>query len=146
LCWSEEHVLDNIYRYEYYWCDGVNYKRPTKLPATQYIELLMEWVETQINNEDIFPQTVGMACVHFYVSLLAGFFLLQKTFISFTTDIILVVVTVIIISGLLHLKDPLPSSRLHLSHEDKRENGKKSSVLCCVRQLYTMISTHVSSS
>jgi len=74
LCWSEEHVLDNIYRYEYYWCDGVNYKRPTKLPATQYIELLMEWVETQINNEDIFPQTVGMACVHFYVSLLAGFF------------------------------------------------------------------------
>lgn len=46
-------------RYEYYWCDGVNYKKPTKLPAMQYIELLMEWVEVQINNEELFPQSVG---------------------------------------------------------------------------------------
>jgi len=49
-----------IKRYEYHWCDGVNYKRPTKLPAPQYIELLMDWVETQINNEDLFPVKVGM--------------------------------------------------------------------------------------
>jgi len=46
-------------RYEYYWCDGVHYKKPTKLPAMQYIELLMEWVEVQINNEELFPQNVG---------------------------------------------------------------------------------------
>jgi len=25
----------------------------------QYIELLMEWVEVQINNEELFPQNVG---------------------------------------------------------------------------------------
>ena len=47
-------------RYEYQWCDGVEYKRPTALPAQQYIGLLMEWVETQINNEDIFPVSVGV--------------------------------------------------------------------------------------
>lgn len=59
-CWSEEHILENVGRYEYYWCDGVNYKKPTKLSATQYIELLMEWIEVQINNEELFPQTTGM--------------------------------------------------------------------------------------
>jgi len=37
----------------------VNYKKPTKLPALQYIALLMDWIEQQINNEDLFPVTVG---------------------------------------------------------------------------------------
>ena len=46
-------------RYEYHWCDGVNYKKPTKLPAPQYTELLMDWVEAQINNEELFPVKVG---------------------------------------------------------------------------------------
>ena len=48
-----------ILRYEYHWCDGATYKKPTKLPAPTYIELLMDWVEQQINNEDIFPVKVG---------------------------------------------------------------------------------------
>ncbi|KAI0211553.1 MOB kinase activator 3B [Lamellibrachia satsuma] len=47
-------------KYEYHWCDGINYKKPTKLPAPQYIGLLMEWVEAQINNEELFPLTVGV--------------------------------------------------------------------------------------
>ena len=47
------------YRYEYHWCDGVNYKKPTQLPASKYIALLMDWVEAQINNEEIFPVKVG---------------------------------------------------------------------------------------
>ncbi|WAR01833.1 MOB3B-like protein, partial [Mya arenaria] len=46
-------------RYEYHWCDGVHYKKPTALPAPQYITLLMEWVESQINDENIFPVKVG---------------------------------------------------------------------------------------
>lgn len=49
-----------IFRYEYHWCDGVNYKKPTALPAPVYISLLMDWVESQINEETIFPVTVGM--------------------------------------------------------------------------------------
>lgn len=46
-------------RYEYHWCDGVNYKKPTALPAPQYIALLMEWVESQINDESLFPVQIG---------------------------------------------------------------------------------------
>jgi hypothetical protein len=49
------------YRYEYQWCDtdSVKYKRPTALPAPKYISLLMDWVESQINDENIFPIKVG---------------------------------------------------------------------------------------
>lgn len=47
-------------KYEYHWCDGVHYKRPTALPAPQYITLLMEWVESQINDENIFPVKCGV--------------------------------------------------------------------------------------
>lgn len=53
-------VMSGGPKYEYYWCDGVNYKKPTKLPATKYIELLMDWVELQVNNEELFPQTAGV--------------------------------------------------------------------------------------
>lgn len=42
-------------RFEYLWADGVKYKKPTKLSASQYINLLMDWVEEQINNEELFP-------------------------------------------------------------------------------------------
>ena len=52
-----------IDRYEYHWCDGVKYKKPTKLPASQYISLLMDWVEQQINNEELFPVTVGQLLI-----------------------------------------------------------------------------------
>ncbi|XP_077979299.1 MOB kinase activator 3B-like [Glandiceps talaboti] len=47
-------------KYEYMWCDGVKYKKPTAVPANQYISLLMEWVESQINNEDLFPINVDV--------------------------------------------------------------------------------------
>ncbi|KAL4225504.1 MOB kinase activator 3B [Mactra antiquata] len=47
-------------KYEYHWCDGIHYKKPTALPAPQYITLLMEWVESQINDETIFPVKVGV--------------------------------------------------------------------------------------
>ncbi len=46
-------------KYEYLWCDGEAYKKPTQLSAQKYITLLMEWVEKQINDENIFPVTVG---------------------------------------------------------------------------------------
>lgn len=46
-------------KFEYLWADGVKYKKPTCLPASRYIALLMDWVETQINDEHVFPVTVG---------------------------------------------------------------------------------------
>lgn len=47
-------------KYEYHWADGDKYKKPTALPAQKYIELMMTWVESCINNEDIFPVEVGV--------------------------------------------------------------------------------------
>lgn len=47
-------------KYEYLWCDGENYKKPTQLSAPKYITILMEWTEKQINDETIFPLTVGV--------------------------------------------------------------------------------------
>ncbi|XP_014236758.1 MOB kinase activator-like 3 [Trichogramma pretiosum] len=42
-------------RYEYLWADGATYKKPTALPAYQYISLLMDWIEERINDESYFP-------------------------------------------------------------------------------------------
>jgi len=56
----------------------------------------------------------------------------------------------LIIDELHRNSSPLPSSRHRRSYldclEDKRENYQNRSVLCCERQLYTMIRTHMSSS
>ena len=56
-------VINCVYtyssRYEYHWCDGAQYKKPTKLPAPQYISLLMDWIDSKINDEEMFPSTTG---------------------------------------------------------------------------------------
>ncbi|CAD5332250.1 unnamed protein product [Arabidopsis thaliana] len=41
-------------RYEYRWADGT-----TMVSAPEYVELLMNWIETQIDNEHIFPKKTG---------------------------------------------------------------------------------------
>lgn len=46
-------------KFEYLWADGGKYKKPTPLPAPQYVALLMDWVEAQINNETLFPVSTG---------------------------------------------------------------------------------------
>lgn len=52
-------VMSGGPKYEYRWQDDMKYKKPTALPAPQYMNLLMDWIEVQINNEDIFPTRVG---------------------------------------------------------------------------------------
>lgn len=49
----------NAFRYEYLWQDGENYKKPTRLPAPQYMQLLMDWIEVRINDENTFPSSTG---------------------------------------------------------------------------------------
>jgi hypothetical protein len=44
-------------RFEYLWADGDKYKKPTPLPAKEYISHLMDWIEMQINNQALFPCT-----------------------------------------------------------------------------------------
>lgn len=48
-------TMSGGHKFEYLWADGAKYKKPTKLPAPQYISLLMDWIEAQINNESLFP-------------------------------------------------------------------------------------------
>lgn len=50
-------------RFEYLWADGAKYKKPVHLPAPQYVALLMDWAESQINNETIFPVSTGTALI-----------------------------------------------------------------------------------
>lgn len=45
-------------KYEYRWQDE-KYRKPTALSAPKYMNLLMDWIEVQINNEDLFPTNVG---------------------------------------------------------------------------------------
>lgn len=47
-------------RFEYLWADGDKYKKPTVLPAPQYVSLLLDWIESQINNENIFPVSTNV--------------------------------------------------------------------------------------
>jgi hypothetical protein len=53
-------VMSGGPKYEYLWCDHERYKKPTHLSAPQYIGLLMDWIEKQINDESLFPVTVGV--------------------------------------------------------------------------------------
>src|ERR1700733_13415398 len=48
------------HRFEYLWQDSENYKRPTKMSAPEYIEHLMTWVQSNIDNEQMFPSRIGM--------------------------------------------------------------------------------------
>ncbi|KAH7105370.1 Mob1/phocein, partial [Auriculariales sp. MPI-PUGE-AT-0066] len=39
--------------------DGVKYRRPTKLPAPDYVDTLMNWVQ-ELDDENIFPNKIGV--------------------------------------------------------------------------------------
>ncbi|PSN52039.1 MOB kinase activator-like 3 [Blattella germanica] len=56
-------------KFEYLWADGGKYKKPTPLPAPQYVALLMDWVESQINNESLFPVSTDVPFPKSFVSL-----------------------------------------------------------------------------
>lgn len=46
--------------FEYLWQDNEEFKRPTKMPAPTYIEHLMTWVQSTIDNEVVFPSRIGV--------------------------------------------------------------------------------------
>lgn len=47
-------------RYEYLWEDGVKFKRPTKLPAPEYVDALMNWAQSILDDESTFPNKIGV--------------------------------------------------------------------------------------
>ncbi|KAB8338833.1 hypothetical protein FH972_021777 [Carpinus fangiana] len=46
--------------FEYLWQDSENFKRPTKMPAPEYVEHLMSWCQSNIDNESMFPSRIGV--------------------------------------------------------------------------------------
>ncbi|KAL6580963.1 MOB kinase activator 1A [Orobanche minor] len=42
--------------YEYRWADGVQIKKSIEVSAPKYVEYFMEWIESQLDDESIFPQ------------------------------------------------------------------------------------------
>ncbi|CAK4084383.1 unnamed protein product [Aphanomyces euteiches] len=42
-------------KFEYLWKDTKDYKTPAKLAAPDYIDMLMSWVEEQLNDSTLFP-------------------------------------------------------------------------------------------
>ncbi|XP_055330995.1 MOB kinase activator-like 3 [Paramacrobiotus metropolitanus] len=48
------------HKYEYFWSDGVHYKKPTRMPASQYIGLLLDWVDNTVNDQKVFPVFVDV--------------------------------------------------------------------------------------
>ncbi|KAJ3108593.1 hypothetical protein HDU96_007482, partial [Phlyctochytrium bullatum] len=47
-------------KYEYLWCDGITYKKPVKVSAPEYVDNLMNWVQSQLDDESIFPSKIGV--------------------------------------------------------------------------------------
>jgi MOB kinase activator 1 len=49
----------SIYRYEYLWADGEQVKKPIKVSAPEYVDYLMSWVQSILDDETVFPSRVG---------------------------------------------------------------------------------------
>jgi len=45
--------------FKYLWADGRKILKPIDVSAPEYVDLLMTWVETQLNDETIFPLQLG---------------------------------------------------------------------------------------
>ena len=60
--------------FEYLWQDSDNYKKPTKMPAPAYIEQLMAWVQSTIDNETVMPSRIGVPFPKNFPSLMKQIF------------------------------------------------------------------------
>ncbi|KAJ3157513.1 MOB kinase activator 1B [Irineochytrium annulatum] len=47
-------------KFEYLWADGVAFKKPVKVSAPEYVDYLMTWVQSQLEDESVFPSKVGV--------------------------------------------------------------------------------------
>ncbi|KAF2865310.1 Mob1/phocein [Massariosphaeria phaeospora] len=60
--------------FEYLWQDSENYKKPTKMSAPEYIEHLMAWVQSNVDNEQMFPSRIGVPFPKTFPALLRNMF------------------------------------------------------------------------
>eukprot|EP01138_Halocafeteria_seosinensis_P000706 gb/GECG01000723.1/.p1 GENE.gb/GECG01000723.1/~~gb/GECG01000723.1/.p1 ORF type:complete len:232 (+),score=25.97 gb/GECG01000723.1/:1-696(+) len=61
-------------KYEYLWADGESVKKPKRVPAREYVDLLLTWIEGQINNEEIFPTSTDVAFPKNFQSVISKMF------------------------------------------------------------------------
>jgi len=47
-------------RYTYMWADGDKIKRPIRCSAPDYVDYLMSWIQTKLDDENLFPKTVDV--------------------------------------------------------------------------------------
>jgi MOB kinase activator 1 len=52
-------VMSASPKYEYLWADEVN-KKPIKVSAPEYVDKLMEWIQSKLDNEQLFPPTTDV--------------------------------------------------------------------------------------
>ena len=60
--------------FEYLWQDNDQYKRPTKMAAPDYVEHLMTWVQSNVDNEAVFPSRIGVPFPKTFRPLIAQLF------------------------------------------------------------------------
>lgn len=58
-CGAVPHISLVECRFEYLWEDGVKFKRPTKLSAPDYVDMLMNWAQGLLDDEAVFPNKIG---------------------------------------------------------------------------------------
>lgn len=63
-------LLHENCRYEYRWADGVQIKKPIEVSAPKYVEYLMDWIESQLDDESIFPQKLGKDLIFSFLKIL----------------------------------------------------------------------------
>jgi MOB kinase activator 1 len=47
-------------KYEYHWCDGIQFSKPIQVSAPQYVDYLMTWIQSQFDDEGVFPTRIGV--------------------------------------------------------------------------------------
>ena len=46
-------------KFEYMWADGHTIKKPITVSAPRYVDFLMQWVQNQLDDENLFPTELG---------------------------------------------------------------------------------------
>jgi len=60
--------------FKYAWQDNNKYKKPTMLPAQEYIQNVILWVEGQISDESVFPSDPSVSFPKEFKSIVAKIF------------------------------------------------------------------------
>jgi MOB kinase activator 1 len=61
-------------RYEYLWADGENVKKPIRVSAPQYVDYLMSWIQSILDDETIFPSRVDVPFPKNFLSVIKNIF------------------------------------------------------------------------